>query len=273
MLIVCPACASRYELDEAKLGPAGRKVRCAGCQTLWHVEPASEATEFPAAPNADETRALLDEELRRATEIDEQVTAVTAEPGVAQEIAEAEPAAGETGGFSLALARRPRAGRGKAGDGVAGTAWSSGLRLPAGLALGGLICLALLAWKRDLALRAAPQLASTFEKLGLPVNVRGLSLTGIESSVVQDGQGRVLVVEGDVTNIGRGVAKVPLIELAVKDPGGQTLYTWTTEPPRNSLEPAELIHFRARLATPPEAGQTVLVRFSDAKLVGLAGVR
>ena len=41
MLIVCPSCASQYELDAAKLGPEGRKVRCAGCKTAWHVDPAS----------------------------------------------------------------------------------------------------------------------------------------------------------------------------------------------------------------------------------------
>jgi hypothetical protein len=87
---------------------------------------------------------------------------------------------------------------------------------------------------------------------------------------VQDGQGRFLVVEGDVTNITRGVTSVPPIEVAVRDAAGQTLYTWTTEPPRPTLEPAELVRFRARLATPPDAGKSVRVRFTEAKATGTA---
>ena len=70
---------------------------------------------------------------------------------------------------------------------------------------------------------------------------------------------------GDVTNITKSKTAVPLIEVAVKDAGGATLYTWTTEPPRASLEPAELVRFRARLASPPEQGQSVKVRFTSAQ--------
>ena len=99
----------------------------------------------------------------------------------------------------------------------------------------------------------------------MPVNVRGLSLGSIESGLVEDGQHRFLVVEGDVTNISKSKAAVPLIEVAVKDAGGATLYTWTTEPPRANLEPAELVRFRARLASPPEQGQSVRVRFTSAE--------
>lgn len=263
MLIVCPSCASRYELDPVKLGPTGRKVRCAKCETLWHVEAAPEAADFPDAPSSEETTALLDEELRRAAEIDEQVSALTAERS---EQSEAAPATQER---SKRDGSRKRKGRGPAQQP------STGLRriaVPA-LTACGITCLALLVWKRDMAVRGAPQLAAAFEKLGLPVNVRGLSLTGIESGVVQDAQGRFLVVEGDVTNISRSVTRMPPIEVAVRDAAGQTLYTWATEPPRESLEPAELVRFRARLAAPPEAGQTVLVRFTSAKPTGLASAR
>lgn len=265
MLITCPSCASRYELDAAKLGPAGRKVRCANCQTLWHVEPPPEDfPAFPEAPSSEETAALLDEELRRAAEIDAQVSALTAE-----RTGEAEPPLPE------APARRRRLGR-KGRDSTSRPPLATRLRslgAPAALALAGVAILGLLAWKRDLAVRTAPQLAVVFDALGLAVNVRGLTLTGIESGLVQDLQGRFLVVEGDVTNITRSATKVPLIEIAVKDATDQVLYTWTTEPPREILEPSELVRFRARLATPPESGQSVQVRFNSAKPTGLASAR
>jgi tRNA(Arg) A34 adenosine deaminase TadA len=51
---------------------------------------------------------------------------------------------------------------------------------------------------------------------------------------------------------------------------GSTLYSWTTEPPRANLKPGEALHFRTRLATPPEAGRHVEVRFADQAVVARA---
>jgi predicted Zn finger-like uncharacterized protein len=36
MILTCPACATRYEADEAKFPPGGRQVRCAKCRHVWH---------------------------------------------------------------------------------------------------------------------------------------------------------------------------------------------------------------------------------------------
>ncbi|WP_293807639.1 zinc-ribbon domain-containing protein [uncultured Bosea sp.] len=257
MLIVCPSCASQYELDAAKLGPEGRKVRCAGCKTSWHVEP----TAFPEPPSAAETQALLAEELERAASIEAEITAIAAE-GARQDEAgeapavEAPPAAGP---------KRRGKPSGKARKAPGAILRRGGAGLPAVAALAGLVLLGGVVWQREAAVRAAPQLAGLFEKIGMPVNVRGLSLSSIESGLVEDGQNRFLVVEGDVTNVTKSKTMVPPIEVAVRDAAGATLYTWTTEPPRTSLQPAELIRFRARLASPPEQGQSVRVRFTSAQ--------
>ena len=39
MLIICPSCATSYDVDLANLSPNGRQVRCARCRTIWHAEP------------------------------------------------------------------------------------------------------------------------------------------------------------------------------------------------------------------------------------------
>lgn len=257
MLIVCPSCASQYELDAAKLGPEGRKVRCASCKTAWHVEPDA----FPAPPSEAETQALLAEELERAAAIDAEITALAAEAGGQGGLEH--PSAVEVPPAAPSRRARPSDKRRKPSGAFLRR---GGAGLPAAGALAGLVLLGGVVWQREAAVRAAPQLAGLFEKIGMPVNVRGLSLSSIESGVVEDGQNRFLVVEGDVTNVTKSKTAVPLIEVAVKDAGGATLYTWTTEPPRASLEPAELIRFRARLASPPEQGQSVRVRFTSANL-------
>ena len=38
MLIVCPNCATSYDVDVASLQPDGRRVRCVRCRTIWHAE-------------------------------------------------------------------------------------------------------------------------------------------------------------------------------------------------------------------------------------------
>jgi predicted Zn finger-like uncharacterized protein len=38
MLIVCPNCATSYDLEVASLRPNGRRVRCVRCRTVWHAE-------------------------------------------------------------------------------------------------------------------------------------------------------------------------------------------------------------------------------------------
>ena len=38
MLIVCPNCATSYDVDVASLRPNGRKVRCVRCKEIWQAE-------------------------------------------------------------------------------------------------------------------------------------------------------------------------------------------------------------------------------------------
>src|SRR5580704_15591732 len=38
MLIVCPNCATSYDVDVASLRPNGRRVRCVRCHSVWQAE-------------------------------------------------------------------------------------------------------------------------------------------------------------------------------------------------------------------------------------------
>ena len=39
MLIVCPSCATSYDVKPANMPPEGRQVRCQRCRNVWHAEP------------------------------------------------------------------------------------------------------------------------------------------------------------------------------------------------------------------------------------------
>ena len=49
MLIVCPTCATTYQIKLAALGEAGRTVRCASCKNTWFATPDSAIMEAETA--------------------------------------------------------------------------------------------------------------------------------------------------------------------------------------------------------------------------------
>lgn len=122
---------------------------------------------------------------------------------------------------------------------------------------------------RERIVRQLPQAAVAYRAVGLPVNLAGLELRDVHSRIVMDGMRRVLTVEGEIVNIRREQNRVPPVTLAVRGENGLDRYAWTTPAPKSRLEAGEKIAFRARLASPPEDGSQVLVRF--AKLDDKAG--
>ena len=51
MLIVCPSCATSYDVEPASLGANGRQVRCVRCRTVWQAE-LNRAAQLTAAADA-----------------------------------------------------------------------------------------------------------------------------------------------------------------------------------------------------------------------------
>jgi len=134
------------------------------------------------------------------------------------------------------------------------------LRLPLAIAMLACVCAALVSWRKD-AVRAMPQLASFYASIGMPVNLRGLAFTDL--SIGRDGHDGmpVLVVEGTIVNTVATPVEVPRLRFALRNAAGAEVYTWTAMPTQTVLEPGERLPFRSRLASPPEDGHDVQVRF------------
>jgi hypothetical protein len=109
--------------------------------------------------------------------------------------------------------------------------------------------------------RWAPQTASLYAAIGLPVNLRGLVFANVTSQKeIQDGV-QVLMVEGTIMSTGSRATEVPRLRFGLRNGAGQEIYSWTGLPDRKALGAGETLAFRSRLATPRPEGRDVVVRF------------
>ncbi len=110
-----------------------------------------------------------------------------------------------------------------------------------------------------------PGTAGLFAAMGLPVNLVGLRLEGIESGLVEENGVKVLVVEGALVAAAGRDATVPRLAYAIESGDGRVLYDWTTRPPVGQVSPGETVRFTARLPSPPPDGRRVVVSFAPAR--------
>ena len=57
MIVQCPECDTRFNVDDALLLPDGRKVRCTQCKHVWFQEPPQEGEDGESEAQAAEKRA------------------------------------------------------------------------------------------------------------------------------------------------------------------------------------------------------------------------
>ena len=125
-------------------------------------------------------------------------------------------------------------------------------------------CLAFMAalGLREKAVQAVPQLAGAYAAIGLPVNLRGLEIRGLKSSLRKDAGESVLAVEGQIINVRSRPVAVPRLRIGIDGGDGYEIYHWTTAAPKPRLAEGETIDFRVRLTSPPAGAHAVLVKFT-----------
>ncbi|MCX7310739.1 MAG: zinc-ribbon domain-containing protein [Alphaproteobacteria bacterium] len=132
--------------------------------------------------------------------------------------------------------------------------------LPALIAALVLLSAGLLGLRKEI-VRYAPQLASFYRTLGLPVNLRGVAFTDLKiGNEIHDGV-PVLVIEGMIVSMVSKPVDVPRMRFALRSSTGAEVYSWTAPPAQEVLGPFEALPFRTRLASPPADGHDIQVRF------------
>jgi predicted Zn finger-like uncharacterized protein len=143
---------------------------------------------------------------------------------------------------------------------------------PRALAIACLAALAVLGWTQRSALspdRWAAYGHSVLSDLtSRPTS--SLEFRDVTSELTNQGEERVLLVEGEIVNIAQRDVTVPPLAIVVRNGDEQTLAAWTDAPPRTTLGPGEAVRFATRLASPPPDGRDVRVHFSHLTGVAIA---
>jgi predicted Zn finger-like uncharacterized protein len=274
MDIACPQCAAAYEIDSTSVTPAGRKVRCAECTTIWRVFPAGygpltgappqEAAVAPKTPPAAEapdapvslTEAAQVEQFLAGRTVDaalngqESVAEAAAQSAAAETTLEKEAPPGRA-----KLTRNPKTAKPKRNPLSGLLSWQFGT-----IAATLVVCAGAFL-QREMVVRHLPQTARLLSVIGHPVNLRGIDIRNVASRIINDGDDPVLVVDGDLVNVTDRRVDVPRLYFTVLGKDGQPVYAWSAQADRTSLQPGEKLNFRRRLAAPPADGRDVSVRF------------
>lgn len=224
MLIRCPTCASGYDLAPEMLCD-GRVLRCAHCRDAWVHQAGTAAHDGP------------------------EITAEARSSRLQNNAAAASPAKRRPSlrrpTFRLPTVHLPAR---------AAPAVFAAVLLGGGLA-------AVAAKARVVA--AFPPSEAVFATLGLPVNLSGLGLVDLRSTVESGDGSPTLTLEGQIANLRSSPTAVPRLRIAVRDKSRRELYYWTAPAPKAELASGERVVFRSRLSAPPRDGQDVVVSFAE----------
>jgi predicted Zn finger-like uncharacterized protein len=249
MILTCPACQTRYQVDATKFPPEGRNVRCARCGEVWHQShPQAEI------PPAQEPGPEAVEPVPEAAP--EAVFAPPPEPPAEEpqrefyaqpEVRDAEPQAEKPLRPRSPLPRKL----------ALGTGW---LALAAAVAA---VVFVMAVWRQQV-VQVWPQSASLYAAFGAKVNPLGLEIGNVKSNQAPQNGQIVLTVSGALTNVTGKELPVPQIRVALADGDKRELYHWTFAPEVMTLKPGQTTHFVTRLSSPPEGARHLEVRFAKA---------
>jgi predicted Zn finger-like uncharacterized protein len=225
MILTCPACASRYFVDEAKLPPQGRQVRCAACGESWRAEPNVDLLDL--TPEFDPIHNEAQPELAPTTP------------------AEALPKAFRQ---QVQAKQRTRAAV------AAGVVW-------AGMAASLVVLVLLSVVFRVQVVKIWPRTAGVYAVLKLTVNPLGLAPDNVTASQsLQDGHAALIVTGAERNVATQAVAPAPM-RVSVYDKAGVRLLSRVVRPSASPIAPGESRAFAASFVDPPMAGVQVGVDF------------
>ena len=257
MILTCPECSTRYLIKENAIGPNGRTVRCAKCETTWFV--ASEADELALKDNQSSLENIVPETASAAA-VTASKTSFQADHGIAQDSpkrsVETIPTPIEKPGAHVVM--RDKADRERRRRRLT----SVGLIWAVPLALLFVASIFRFVFRQEI-VNGVPQTATLYKSLGVDVKLSGLNIEDpITRSALVDGQ-PVLVVNGAVRNITTQDQAVPMVEFSLHSKDGEPLVTWLVDVNKKQLAKNERVTFVSEYPNPPVDAVKLRYKFAN----------
>jgi len=242
MILTCPECASRYFVDDANIGPQGRKVRCASCGHAWREGGAAAAIAIDSSSFAPSFGAGF-------------------EPQFAPNF---EPAAPEVAPVKLRTVRADVSSRireeavekRKTREAAAvGATWA--------VLAAGFCALALMAvmFKTDV-VRMLPATAGAYAFARMPVNPVGLAIDSVQGGPgLQDGRA-ALKISGLERNVETHPLDAAPLSVSLIDKAGHKILSQIARPPAGPIQPGETLPFSVSFFDPPMQAASFQVEFA-----------
>ena len=224
MILTCPECSTKYMAKDGSIGPNGRSVRCASCETVWFVEGVdpdvmalkdNQTVLLTPEPSPDSEGASLGE--AQGDLLDD----LNTDSAAKSPFASGQSVPASVGAHILLrdkadaekLAKRKRLIR---------LIWAVPI-----LSLGAAAIFALV--KRQAIVETFPKSAAIYQALGMNVKANGLDIQNLSSQrLVIDGED-VLRVNGDVVNLTSSDISAPLVQFRLENRSGEALEDWFVE--------------------------------------------
>jgi predicted Zn finger-like uncharacterized protein len=238
MILTCPACATSYFVDDAKIGSEGRTVRCASCGERWLAKlpqedgaPARVVTDEQRAEGAAARRAQRQKEAQEATQAS---------------------APSDDGPIMFAS---PAGSRKKAAPVI------SPLVITGFMAAVLVAAIAAAVVMRADVVRLWPQSASAYALVGLAPNPTGLELEGIKADrILKDGHA-ALSVTGAIRNVSHSALIAPPLRITLTDPAGKSLAVQIAKPDGVTIPVGAVRYFAVSIIDPPALARDMDVDF------------
>jgi predicted Zn finger-like uncharacterized protein len=237
MIITCPTCETRFNVDSGHLLPNGRTVKCAKCGHLWTERPPSDITRRVDAPAI-----TIDDLPETGADVDDV-------PDLFERPRRRSPSAPSPAGCE-----------GRRSPIAQAIGWSVLVIVVVGV-LGGSIL------ARETVVAWWPPSAALFELAGLSVETvgEGLEIRNITSSQKIEDDKPTLVVAGEVINVSGRPIDVPNMRGSLLDVRQREVYAWVITPKQRRLAPGQAMAFDTSVREPPANARRIAVAFFKEK--------
>lgn len=254
MILTCPECASRYFVDDSKVGAAGRVVRCASCGARWTArnEEALDLFEEPSAADlaSDPNLSALNGGSNPADDPETPVSELPGEelPKVFRARADAE--------------RRLKEAK------TTGVIWG-GL-----VAVMVLLLVAAGVFRMNIA-HLWPSTAGAYAFARMPVNNVGLVVEDLKAEPTMQNGHAAITITGVLRNITDHAVTTPPLRVALLNKNEKRVAGKLAAAADPLIPPSQTRHFSVTLLDPPRTANTLEIGFAlepgAAKAAGKAG--